>query len=48
MDGTLTQQTVDEFERASSNPIDSYMYTRGNNPTVRALESRMTALEGGR
>ncbi|MCI0543865.1 MAG: PLP-dependent transferase, partial [Actinobacteria bacterium] len=38
---TFVQESVDDYLGRG------YSYTRGGNPTVRALEEKLTALEGG-
>lgn len=38
--------SVESMERAGADP-DGYVYSRGNNPTVRALERKLAELEGG-
>lgn len=43
----FTFATYEEFDRASTDVSDSCVYTRGNNPTVRQLEMRLAALQGG-
>ncbi|MBB6729515.1 trans-sulfuration enzyme family protein [Cohnella zeiphila] len=42
----FTFASVAEMERADADP-DSFIYSRGNNPTVRELETRLAAMEGG-
>lgn len=43
----FTFPTVEDYEKARENLVDSYLYTRGNNPTVKTLEERIAALEQG-
>jgi len=43
----FTFQTHEELEEALDYEVGSMIYTRGNNPTVQALEERLAALEGG-
>ncbi|WP_409346550.1 trans-sulfuration enzyme family protein [Paenibacillus sp. MBLB4367] len=43
----FTFPSHDAFEAATDRFFDHYVYTRGNNPTVRHLEERLAALEGG-
>lgn len=42
----FTFPSVASMERAGGE-ADSYVYSRGNNPTVRALETKLAELEGG-
>lgn len=42
----FTFPSVADMERANGD-ADRYVYSRGNNPTVRALERRLAELEGG-
>ncbi|OPZ64127.1 MAG: Methionine gamma-lyase [Firmicutes bacterium ADurb.Bin506] len=44
---TFEFDSVAAAEAAFSFETDDYVYTRGNNPTLRLLEERMAALEGG-
>jgi cystathionine beta-lyase len=39
-------KTVDDMRRMLQNEAESYLYTRGNNPTVTMLEQKLAALEG--
>jgi cystathionine beta-lyase/cystathionine gamma-synthase len=39
-------ETVDDYRRAMRNEKDLSIYTRGNNPTVRLLETKLAALQG--
>lgn len=39
-------KTVDDMRRMLQNEAESYLYTRGNNPTVTLLEKKLAALEG--
>lgn len=43
----FTFPTVEAYEKARETLVDSYLYTRGNNPTVKALEERIATLEQG-
>ncbi|WML48562.1 PLP-dependent aspartate aminotransferase family protein [Neobacillus sp. PS3-34] len=43
----FTFDTVEDYEKARETLVDSYLYTRGNNPTVKILEERIAALEKG-
>ncbi|MGG4142124.1 aminotransferase class I/II-fold pyridoxal phosphate-dependent enzyme [Paenibacillus algorifonticola] len=43
----FTFSSVARMENANAFPGDSYIYSRGNNPTVHELEQRLAALEGG-
>ncbi|HLO12073.1 MAG TPA: aminotransferase class I/II-fold pyridoxal phosphate-dependent enzyme [Pseudoneobacillus sp.] len=43
----FTFSSVEEYEKAREKMLDSYLYTRGNNPTVKLLEDRIAALELG-
>lgn len=43
----FTFPTHAEFDAAMDDGRGRFVYTRGNNPTVRALEQRLAALEGG-
>lgn len=38
--------SVEKFREAISNEMDSYIYTRGTNPTVAILRKKIAALEG--
>lgn len=44
---TFVFDDIDHVERVMSFESDDYVYTRGNNPTLRLFENRMAALEGG-
>ncbi len=39
--------TFDDFQNAISDEVNSYIYTRGNNPTINILEEKLAALEHG-
>ena len=39
--------SYEEFEKALADETSSYLYTRGNNPTVNLLEEKIAALEHG-
>ncbi|WP_442599822.1 trans-sulfuration enzyme family protein [Neobacillus sp. D3-1R] len=43
----FTFASVEDYEKAREQLVDSYLYTRGNNPTVKILEERIAALEQG-
>lgn len=43
----FTFESSNAIEKAFDNFNDSYIYTRGNNPTVRLLEEKLAALEKG-
>ena len=45
---TFVFDNIDHVERVMSFESDDYVYTRGNNPTLRLFENRMTELEGGK
>ncbi len=45
---TFYFNTIDEVQKAFSFESGDYVYTRGNNPTLRLLEEKITALEKGR
>jgi methionine-gamma-lyase len=47
MTSTFTFDDTDAVDAAMSFKSDDYVYTRGNNPTLRLFEERMAALEGG-
>ncbi|MCD4819303.1 MAG: aminotransferase class I/II-fold pyridoxal phosphate-dependent enzyme [Candidatus Cloacimonetes bacterium] len=47
MTSTFTFDDLDHVEKVMSFESDDYVYTRGNNPTLRHLEQRISALEGG-
>jgi cystathionine beta-lyase/cystathionine gamma-synthase len=44
---SFTFANYDDFDAASSRFFDHFVYSRGNNPTVRELEKRLAELEGG-
>jgi len=44
---TFTFDSIEQVEKAMSFESDDYVYTRGNNPTLKLFENRMAALEGG-
>ncbi len=44
---TFCFETVEEGAQKFSKSIPGYTYTRGGNPTTRALEEKMTIIEGG-
>lgn len=39
-------KSVDDFDKAINNQEDSYIYSRGNNPTSEILRKKLAALEG--
>lgn len=45
---TFVFNNIDHVEKVMSFESDDYVYTRGNNPTLRLFENRMTELEGGK
>jgi len=44
---TFVFNNIDHVEKVMSFESDDYVYTRGNNPTLRLFENRMAELEGG-
>jgi len=48
MTSTFTFDNTDKVDDVMSFKSDDYVYTRGNNPTLRLFEERMTALENGK
>lgn len=44
---TFTFDSIDHVEKVMSFQSDDYVYTRGNNPTLRLFENRMADLEQG-
>lgn len=44
---TFTFDSIEQVEKAMSFESDDYVYTRGNNPTLKLFEKRMAALEDG-
>ncbi|WIV13430.1 aminotransferase class I/II-fold pyridoxal phosphate-dependent enzyme [Proteiniborus sp. MB09-C3] len=44
---TFVFDNIDHVEKVMSFESDDYVYTRGNNPTLRLFENRMAALEEG-
>jgi len=44
---TFVFNDIEHVEKVMSFESDDYVYTRGNNPTLRLLEQRMSALEEG-
>lgn len=48
MTSTFTFEDTDKVDAVMSFQSDDYVYTRGNNPTLRLFEQRMTALENGK
>jgi methionine-gamma-lyase len=47
MTSTFTFDNTDKVDAVMSFESDDYVYTRGNNPTLRLFEERMASLEGG-
>ncbi|MTI94292.1 MAG: aminotransferase class I/II-fold pyridoxal phosphate-dependent enzyme [Firmicutes bacterium] len=47
MTSTFSFDSIEEAEYTFTNETDNYIYTRGNNPTLRVLEEKIAALEGG-
>jgi methionine-gamma-lyase len=47
MTSTFTFDNLDHAKRTFSFKCDDYVYTRGNNPTLRVLERKMAQLETG-
>lgn len=47
MTSTFTFENTDKVDAVMSFQCDDYVYTRGNNPTLRLFEQRMAALENG-
>ena len=47
MTSTFTFDNLDHAQRTFSFETDDYVYTRGNNPTLRKFEKKMAALEEG-
>ncbi|SCG83926.1 methionine-gamma-lyase [Proteiniborus sp. DW1] len=45
---TFVFDNIEHVEKVMSFESDDYVYTRGNNPTLRLFENRMTALEEGK
>lgn len=45
---TFVFDDIDHVEKVMSFQSDDYVYTRGNNPTLRLFENRMAVLEGGK
>ena len=43
----FTYPTVEALEKAVADEAASFLYSRGNNPTVKLVEERVAALEGG-
>lgn len=39
-------KNITEFRKAFVNELDAHLYTRGNNPTVKILRQKISALEG--
>lgn len=48
MTSTFVFEDTDHVERVMSFESDDYVYTRGNNPTLRQFENRMAVLENGK
>ncbi|MGM0420413.1 MAG: trans-sulfuration enzyme family protein [Bacillota bacterium] len=47
MTSTFTFDSLADAEAAFTFASDDYVYTRGNNPTLKVLEEKMACLEGG-
>ena len=47
MTSTFTFDSIGHADEVMSFASDDYVYTRGNNPTLRLFEDRMSILEGG-
>lgn len=47
MTSTFTFDSTKDVQKVMNFESDDYVYTRGNNPTLRLLENRMAELEGG-
>ena len=47
MTSTFTFDNLEHAEKTFSFESDDYVYTRGNNPTLKVLEQKMAALENG-
>ncbi len=47
MTSTFTFDSTRDVQKVMNFESDDYVYTRGNNPTLRILENRMAELEGG-
>lgn len=47
MSSTFTFDSLEDARRVMDFQSDDYVYTRGNNPTLRLFEQRMCELEGG-
>ena len=47
MTSTFTFENLDHAEKTFSFKTDDYVYTRGNNPTLKVLEKKIAALEDG-
>lgn len=45
---TFAFESLEQVEKVMSFKSDDYVYTRGNNPTLRLFENKMAALEGGK
>ncbi len=45
---TFTFDTIDDARKVMSFESSDYVYTRGNNPTLRLLEQRVSSLEDGK
>ena len=48
MTSAFTFDSLEKAEAAFAFETRDYVYTRGNNPTIRVLEERMAVLEGGK
>lgn len=47
MSSTFTFDSIADAQKVMAFESDDYVYTRGNNPTLRLFEKRMALLEGG-
>lgn len=47
MTASFSFDSLEQAEKAFAFETEDYVYTRGNNPTLRLLETRMALLEGG-
>lgn len=43
----FSHPNFESFQRAMNDESSAYIYSRGNNPTVRVVEEKLAALEGG-
>ncbi len=47
MSSTFTFDSIDDVQKVMSFQSDDFVYTRGNNPTLRELENKLSLLEDG-